>query len=132
MKQNIEYSANHYRRLSGIKNLPDNFAAYCSEHYCNVQINVCLTDVECGYGERISGNIKIMLPYKECTRCGYHSLWNPDDTESKCLRHNYKRGYDTVFCYDIENRNHISLEQAFDVFLKEQKEGNSPIKKIVI
>lgn len=134
MKDDMLYSANHYRSITGLQSLPDNLAAYCGQHYCNIQMNICLTDVECGYGERISGNVALMMPYKKCRRCGYHTLWNPDDTESKCNRHNYDRGYDTVFSYDIENRYHnFSLEQAFDMFLKAQPvRDNLPMKKIVL
>lgn len=98
--------------------LPDNVVNYCGQYYSNIEIDLCNTDVECGYGVRISGGVKVMRPYNRCTNCGYHSLWNPDDSESKCLRHTYVKGWDTVFSWSIESD--MELEKAFDCFLAMQ------------
>jgi hypothetical protein len=85
-----------------------------------MQININTVDVENGYGRRIIQNLRIMRPFCKCNRCGYHSLWNPDDSKSKCLRHTYEKGYDTVFTYTIDSgeQKAISLESAFDEYLR--------------
>lgn len=105
----------------GIPGAPLNLLEYMQKWHCNLQINIGTTDVECGYGRRIVQNIRVMKPFEECSRCGYHSLWNTDDTNSKCNRHTYgRRGYDTVFSYTIDagEKKALTLEQAFDRYLE--------------
>ena len=105
----------------GIPNAPKNILNYMRHYHCNLQINIGTTDVECGYGMRIVQNIRILRPFVECSRCGYHSLWNADDSKSKCLRHTYgRKGYDTVFSYTIDagEKKTLTLEQAFDKYLE--------------
>lgn len=109
--------ADHYRSMLGLQ-LPDNMAVYVGEYYSNIQLNVCNTDAENGYGYRITKDLRIMRPYEKCTRCGYHSLWNPDDSESRCRRHTLTRGWDTVFSYEFGSP--ITLEDAFQQFLDKQ------------
>lgn len=113
--------AKRAQKWLNIPEIPDKMAIWLYEHYSNLQINVCNTDVECGYGIRRSGNVKIALPYERCNRCGYHSLWNPDDSEEGCRarggRHTLQRGWDDVFSWNIEGG--WSLEDAFDSFIKE-------------
>ena len=116
-------SAQHYRDITGIENLPDNVAEYLNSHYSNIQFDVCKTDVENGYGERITRRVSIMLPYKRCTNCGYHSLWKPDDSESHCRRHTYAKGWDTVFSFDMDKGG--NLEEAFAEFLKRQPKSET-------
>ena len=113
------------RNISEIPSLPDNVAQYFNEYYCTIEVSICHTDVECGYGCRISRCFKVLRPYCKCSRCGYHSLWNPDDTQSKCLRHTYTRGWDTVFAYMIDTgETKPSLEVMFDEFLKKQPDSD--------
>ena len=109
------------RERSGLLWLPDNVAQYFNENHTTIDISVCNTDVEQGYGVRITKCLRILRPFCRCNNCGYHSLWNPDDTESKCRRHTYTKGWDTVFSYTLEIGEHkMSLEKAFDEFLKRQ------------
>ena len=126
--KNQKYTeADHYRKMTGIENLPDNVAEYLNSHYSNIQFDICKTDVENGYGEKITRRVSIMLPYKRCINCGYHSLWNPDDSESHCRRHTYEKGWATVFSFQMNNAQR-SLENAFDEFLKQQPENeNDPV-----
>lgn len=112
-----------FGRELGIPNAPMNILRYMRDHHCNLQVNINTVDVECSYGRRIVKDLRIMRPYEECTRCGYHSLYRPDDSGSKCLRHTYKKGYDTVFCYteDDGEKKSQTLEQAFDAYLKQNE-----------
>ena len=107
----------------GIPHAPLNILRYMRDHHCNLQININTVDVECGYGRRVVKDLRIMRPYQECTRCGYHSLYRPDDSGSKCLRHTYRKGYDTVFCYmeDTGEKKTQNIEQAFDAYLKQNE-----------
>ena len=104
----------------GIVNAPRNIVRYMQKWHCNLQININTVDVENGYGRRIIQNVRIMRPYCKCNRCGYHSLWKPDDSKSKCFRHTYEKGYDTVFTYTIDagEKKAVSLESAFDEYLR--------------
>lgn len=111
------------KRFTGIDTIPDNLAEYMMHHYCNLQANIGITDVEQGYGVRIEKRIRLMLPFKKCNRCGYHSLWNPDDSKSKCLRHTYTNGWDTVFSYNPDCG--VSLEEAFSEFISLQSADES-------
>ena len=109
------------RERSGIQWLPDNIAQYFNEKHCTIEISVCHTDVENGYGCRITQCFRILRPYCRCNRCGYHSLWNPDDSNSKCLRHTYEKGWDTVFLYTLgAGEVKMPLEVAFEEFLSKQ------------
>ena len=109
--------ADRNRQWLGIS-LPDNMALYTGVHHCNIQLNISSTDVERGYGRRVEKRLYIMLPYEKCSRCGYHSLWNPDDRESRCSRHTITRGWDKVFSYDFDSC--VPLEKAFQQFLDKQ------------
>lgn len=117
----LDFSIKNGKELSGISGLPDNIAQYFNDHFCAIEISVCHTDVECGYGSRISKAFKILRPFCKCNRCSFHSLWNPDDSDSKCLRHTYTKGWDVVFSYTLDTGEHkMSLDAAFDEFLKLQ------------
>lgn len=124
-----EISIQHGRERSGLPWLPENVAQYFNEHHCTLEISICHTDVECGYGVRITKCFRVLRPYCKCSRCGYHSLWNPDDSNSKCLRHSYTRGWDTVFSYSLDTgEKKIAFEAAFDVFLSKQpKQETMPV-----
>lgn len=120
----MSYSrAEHGRQVLGIEQLPDNIAEYMLSFHSNLQYNVSSTDVENGYGLRIEKRLRIMRPYRRCIRCGYHSLWNPDDSKSKCLRHTYEKGWDTVFSWNPESG--VELERAFSIFLESQDADDS-------
>ena len=120
----VDFSIEHGRELSGIPGLPDNIAKYFNDHHCTIEISVCHTDVERGYGSRISKAFKILRPFCKCNRCNYHSLWNPDDGGSPCLRHTYTKGWDVVFSYTLDTGEHkLPLAAAFDEFLKLQPES---------
>lgn len=111
--------ADHFRNILGVQ-LPDNMAIYAGTYYSNIQLNICNTDAINGYGHYITKDLQIMRPYKKCTRCGYHSLWNPDDSESQCMRHTLVSGWDTVFSYKFGCK--MSMEHAFQIFLDKQTE----------
>lgn len=111
------------RKQTGISTLPGNLAEYMMKNHCNLQVNIGLTDVEYGYGLRVEKRILLFRPYRKCDRCGYHSLWSPDDSESKCGRHTYQRGWDVVFSFNPDNG--ASLEEAFDEFLSLQSPDES-------
>lgn len=118
------------REELGLQNVPSNILRYMQYWHCNLQVNIGTTDVENGYGRRIVQNVRIMRPFCKCNRCGYHSLWNPDDSKSKCFRHTYEKGYDTVFSYTINagETKKKTLEQAFDSYLAmnpKEKEGEA-------
>ena len=136
MDRTQELSAIAGRERSGLNWLPDNLAAYFNDRYCAIDISVCNTDVECGYGVRITKRLQVLHPYNECRRCGYHSLFNPDDTNSKCNRHSYKKGWAVVFSYSLDSgEQKMSLEDAFSMFLKDnpdRRPGNQPIKALHI
>lgn len=109
------------QELIWIGEIPENVAKYISQYHANLQYNICSTDVVNGYGHRITKSFLVMRPYKKCSRCGYHSLWAPDDSDSKCLWHTYEKGYDTVFSFTQECG--ITLKDAFSEFLSLQS-GN--------
>lgn len=116
-----ELSAQRGRELSGIEWLPDNISQYFNEYHATIDISICHTDVEQGYGTRITKRFRVLRPFCKCLRCGYHSLWNPDDSGSKCLRHTYSKGWDTVFSYTLDaGEQKVSLQDAFDDFLRHQ------------
>lgn len=108
----------------GLPTMPDELAEYMMRFHSAVEASISTTDVENGYGIRVERRIVLKRPYCRCNRCGYHSLWNPDDSESKCLRHTYEKGWDTVFCYDPD-RSHMELKDAFvDWLTKQPKREN--------
>ena len=128
-----ELTVRHGRELSGIDWLPDNIARYFAEHHATIDISVCHTDVECGYGDRITKSFRVLLPFCKCQRCGYHSLWNPDDSGSKCLRHTYTQGWDVVFSYTLDTgEKKLSLQNAFDEFLSLQSDGSARLPVVQI
>ena len=115
----MKYSeADHFREIAGI-NVPDNIAVFLNRFHSAIEISISNTDVENGYGQRIEKRLVIKMPYKRCVNCGYHSLWNPDDTESKCRRHTYAKGWDTVFCYNPATDG--NLEQSFQNWLEDNE-----------
>ena len=87
--------------LQLINALPDTLKDLMMKfHGINYSFDVCHTDVECGYGSRVSWSFKISLISKCCNNCGYHSLFNVDDSYSHCGRHVYgEKKYETVFEY---------------------------------
>ena len=129
-----DISVLHGRERSGFSWLPGNVANYFNENYCTIEISVCNTDAECGYGYRINKCFRILRPYCKCNNCSYHSLWNPDDSDSKCKRHTYTKGWDCVFSYSLDGaEDKISLDEAFDLFLQRQsKLAYEPIKELHI
>lgn len=116
-------SAQLCRSFTGIVDIPDNLAEYMMRYHSNLQANVCVTDVENGYGVRVTKSIRLMRPFCKCNRCGYHSLWNPDDSDSKCLRHTYTKGWDTVFSWNPDSG--VSIEDAFSEYLELQSTDES-------
>lgn len=111
----------------GIPNIPDNIAEYMMRYHSALEASVSCTDVENGYGLRIERRILLKRPYCRCVNCGYHSLWNPDDSNSRCLRHTYEKGWDTVFCYDPD-KSYLELKSAFSNWLLKQPNAwNEPV-----
>lgn len=123
-----ELSAKMGREESGLLWLPDNIARFFNEHKCTIDISVCSTDVLNGYGKRITKCFKILMPFEECTRCGYNSLWRPEGWV-KCNRHTYRRGWDSVFTYTLDdNEKKEPLEIKFEEFLQEQNKREHAIE----
>ena len=102
--------------------IPDNIAKYIAEHNgVNLNINVSSTDADYGYAHIIWYTVTLSKLTRTCHRCGYDPVWNPDDSNSKCLRHTYNNWrYDAVFTWGHMGSPSISLEEAFDVWLRSQ------------
>lgn len=100
--------------------VPDNIAKYATMFHSNVAYNFNVTDGLNGYGILCHRSVVVSRLTRTCNRCGYDSLWNPDDMDSKCGRHTYGNvRYDPVFVWS-ETGNPLPLEEAFDDFLKDQ------------
>ena len=103
----------------GIESLPDNMLDFLMHHHSNLQINICNTDVEHGYGIRITKSLRVYLPYEKCNNCQYHSLYFPDDSETGCRakggRHTLTKGWDPIFMWDPDTDN--DLETKFQDFI---------------
>lgn len=105
----------------GVKELPENMLEFMKSRYINLQLNICKTDVEKGYGTRITKTLSLFLPYERCNNCQYHSLYNWDDSETGCRarggRHTLKKGWDQVFMWNPDDG--VDLETSFQNFLEE-------------
>lgn len=111
--------------------LPENIASWLVRNDgVNVSINLNNASADYGYGHMIWYTVVISMLTRTCHRCGYDRLWNPDDSESKCIRHSYNsERYDEVFAWSAFG-NPLSLDEAFDIWQKEQGEyGYKPIVK---
>ena len=124
-------NADRYKDMLEVWSIPDNIAEYVGTHYANLQANICNTDVEGGYGQRITKSIHLFLYYEKCNNCEYHSLWNPDDSETGCRarggRHTLKRGWEQVFVWSTDSG--LSLESAFQKWLDLQPPENRALPK---
>lgn len=98
--------------------LPENICEWLRQNDgVNVSVNFCSASANCGYTHRILKTVVISMLTRTCVRCGYDPLWNPDDTESKCLRHTYNPyRYDDVFAWE-EHKDANSLEDDFSKWL---------------
>ena len=113
--------------------IPENIAEYIDRHDgVNLSFHINQADADSGYCHRTFYSVYIKRLTRTCNNCGYDPLWKPDDDESKCLRHTYNSWrYDTVFIWRPDG-NHLSLEEAFDIWLKEQPTAwNQPVKKMI-
>lgn len=80
----------------------------------NVSINYNSASANHGYAHCLFISVSISMLTRTCHRCGYDSLHNPDDTESKCGRHTYNSWrYDVVFSW-TQNENNKTLEECFN------------------
>lgn len=112
--------------------IPDNIATWINEHNgVNLSINFNNASGDAGYAHVMWYTVEISMLTRTCNRCGYDVIWNPDDSESKCIRHTYNAWrYDTVFAWSAF-QNTKSLEDCFDCWLKSQSEKSwEPIKKM--
>lgn len=121
----------HPNQLSTLYGFPDSITEYMKRHHAVINISVESSACLNGYGQRADTMLELKLPYRKCQRCGYHSLWNPNDDNSHCVRHTYTKGFDTVFAYDPDKCN-LSLEQAFCEWLSKQPQITSqPVKELL-
>jgi hypothetical protein len=101
--------------------IPDNIADYLDTHNgVNLNININPAYVDYGYGHTVWYSVTLSKLTRTCHRCGYDPVWNPNDDKSKCVRHTYDDWrYDEVFVWSpIDNQ--LSLEEAFDEWLRLQ------------
>ena len=112
--------------------LPKNMIDYIRQHNAvNLQINFNHADADYGYGHMIYISVILSHLTRTCNRCGYDEIWNPDDSESKCLRHTYdKPHYDSVFIWN-SYKNPWSLRAAFENWLNLQPPENCSEKPMV-
>lgn len=114
--------------------IPDNIAKYIAEHNgVNLNINVNSTDADYEYAHIIWYTVTLSKLTRTCHRCGYDPVWNPDDSNSKCLRHTYNNWrYDTVFAWGHMGNSSLSLEEAFNAWLRSQPASEyQPTKKMI-
>mgnify|MGYP006988923739 CR=1 FL=1 len=121
------------RRIEDIQ-IPDNVDRWANEHNgVNIAVNYNFVDGESGYAHMLFRSVVISQITRHCNRCGYDPLWNPDDSNSKCLRHTYSTWrYDDVFAW-TDNANPLSLEECFDLWLSQQPtehEWDKPAKEM--
>lgn len=112
--------------------IPENIVKWLEKQDgANLSVNFNSVSANGGYSHIVRWYIEISMLTRTCNRCGYDSLWNPDDSNSKCLRHTYEKPrYDVVFSW-MPTRFQWSLEEAFDKWLKEQpKEYWKPTKRM--
>ena len=112
--------------------IPNNIAEYIEAHDgINLSININNADGDYGYAHMTWYTVVLSRLTRTCNRCGYDPLWKPNDDDSKCLRHTYNSWrYDEVFAWSPTD-NHLSLEEAFDVWLKSQPTSwELPVKKM--
>ncbi len=112
--------------------IPDNIAKWITQHDgVNLSINFNSASADSGYAHMLWHTVTISMLTRTCNRCGYDTLWNPDDSESKCIRHTYNSWrYDTVFVWS-EFQNPLSLEVAFEEWKNKQSDKyGAPIVKI--
>lgn len=112
--------------------IPDNIAEYIEAHDgINMSININNADGDYGYAHMTWYSVILSRLTRTCNRCGYDPLWKPNDDDSKCLRHTYNSWqYDEVFVWSPTD-NHLTLEEAFDIWLQSQPTSmNQPVKKM--
>ena len=112
--------------------IPQNIEKWLKDHDgVNLSINFNNASADCGYAHIMWLTVEISMLNRRCNRCGYDLLWNPDDRDSKCLRHTYDAWhYDTVFAW-CANHNEQTLSEAFDEWEKSQpKAWMQPVKRL--
>ena len=112
--------------------IPDNIAEYIEAHDgINMSININNADGDYSYAHMTGYSVILSRLTRTCNRCGYDPLWKPNDDDSKCLRHTYNSWrYDEVFVWSPTD-NHLTLEEAFDIWLQSQPTSmNQPVKKM--
>ena len=112
--------------------IPNNVADYIEAHDgINLSININNASGAYGYAHVTWYSVVLSRLTRTCNRCGYDPLWKPNDDDSKCLRHTYNSWrYDDVFIWSPMN-NDLSLEEAFDVWLKSQPTSiYQPVKQM--
>lgn len=112
--------------------IPDNIAKWIKEHDgVNLSINFNSASADHGYAHMIWHNVVISMIDRHCNRCGYDILFNPDDSESRCLRHTYSPWkYEDVFVWS-EFQNPLSLEESFTIWLENQTDkAFQPVKRM--
>lgn len=111
--------------------IPENILKFISEHNgVNLAININRADCDDGYAHIIHHSIVISQLTRTCHHCGYDQLWAPDDTNSRCQRHQYGSWrYDVVFMWTKEG-NWRTLEECFEEWLELNRDTYKPcIKK---
>ena len=113
--------------------IPDSIARWIEQHDgVNLSININSASSDYGYAHMVYHTVSISILTRTCNRCGYDPLWNPDDTDSKCIRHTYNSPrYDKVFCWNAF-RNPNTLEEAFNHWLELNKERENDWRKAIV
>ncbi len=112
--------------------IPDNIADYVKTHNgTNLSFNINYATSNEGYAHIIFYTVVLSKLTRTCNRCGYDPLWKPND-DNGCKRHTYNNWrYDDVFVWS-KFRNAVSLEKAFDEWLKSQPiRYDKPCKKMM-
>lgn len=114
--------------------IPQNIVDYLESHN-DVALDISFNHVDVlnGYGDFYLEVTSIKRVAQTCYRCGYDTLWNPDDSESQCTRHTLSNErYDDVFVW-TPYKCDLCLKDAFDIWLSKQpskKEYYKPAVKM--
>lgn len=113
--------------------IPENICSWLRrQDGANVSVIFNSSSANCGYGHRILKYVAISRLTRTCVRCGYDPLWNPDDSESKCVRHTYNPWrYDDVFVWE-DGTNANPLEADFSRWMDAQPErSDKPVVTMI-
>lgn len=112
--------------------IPNNIVQYIYRNDgVNLSVNINSAATISGYGRMIFCTYVLSKITRTCHRCGYDPLWNPDDTESKCIRHTYDGyRYDEVFAYSPDDEGR-SLEECFEEWLSKNNNPNKPAERMI-